>query len=374
MEHTTTSTLVRAPVNEPEVELDSPAPRPRTLRFPQVPRSVREPQPALGVRSPAAPKILSEGGSVFLVAFGIYLVVAILLDFKYKVYPGDAFSRMANGFYVIYSSDPHLAAIGFVWEPLQSLADMVVLLLGNHIWPALSHDEFSGSLVSALAMAGAAFQMCAALREWGVSRAPRLLLTGLFAVDPMIAYYAGNGMSESLFTFTLITATRYLLRWMRDRDLRSLAYSATALALCYLTRNEAATAALIGGIVVGLVTYSRSKGKRSDRAKRGVSDLLIFGAPAFIAALGWAICSYVIIGAIIDGGALQVRLAHQEGLGGTLFHRICYETDAILALAPFLLPLLVVAVAVALIRRDPRILAPLGVLGGSLAFDTFSRT
>ena len=42
--------------------------------------------------------------------------------------------------------------------PLQSLADMV-FLLGNHLWPALSHNNMAGSLVSALAMAGAVYQM-----------------------------------------------------------------------------------------------------------------------------------------------------------------------------------------------------------------------
>ncbi len=371
MEHRATSTLVRPPAFEAEEEFDTSATPRRNGHQPQAPSSVPLTQTHRVVRSPDAPRFLTEGKTIFFIAFGIYLIIAVLLDFKYKVYPGDAFSRMANGFYIIYSSDPHLAAIGFVWEPLQSLADMVVLL-GNHLWPALSHDEFSGSLVSSLAMAGAAYQMCAALREWGVTRVPRLVLTAFFALDPMIAYYAGNGMSESLYLFTLITSTRYLLRWMRDRDLRSLAYSATALAFCYLTRNEAATAALMGGVAVGLVTYWRAKGSRADRAKRGASDLLIFGAPAFIAALGWSICSYVIIGAFIDGGALQVRLAHQQGLGGTLFHRVCYETDAILALAPFLAVLLVVAGVIALVRRDPRILAPIGIIGGSLGFDTFS--
>jgi hypothetical protein len=315
---------------------------------------------------------VSEGRIVFLLAFGVYLVVAILLDFKYKIVPPDAFSRMANGFYVLYSRDPHLAAFGFVWEPLQSLADMV-MLLGNHLWPALSHDEMAGSLVSALAMAGAVYQVAAALREWGVSRAPRLVLTGLFALDPMIVFYGGNGMSEALYLCTLVTSARYLLRWMRDSDLRSLAYSAVALGFCYLTRNEAALAALLGGVSVGLVTYWRTKGDRRSRIRRGAADLLLFGAPAFVAALGWAVCSYVIIGAWVDGGALSVRLAHQrEGAVSSLQDRLTYDVHAFTALVPFLPILLVAAIVVAFWRRDPRILAPLSVIGGALTFDMLS--
>ena len=99
---------------------------------------------------------------------------------------------------------------------------------------------------------------------------------------------------------------------------------------------------------------------------------MIFGAPAFTAALGWAICSYVIIGAWVDGGALSTRLAHQKGNGGTIDGRFLYEFHAVGALAPFLSILLVVAAFVAFRRRDPGILAPLSVLGGSLAFDMLS--
>ena len=161
---------------------------------------------------------------------------------------------------------PHLAAVGFVWDPLTSVADMV-FLLGNHLWPALSHNDMAGSLVSALAMAGAVYQTSAALREWGVARTPRLTLTAFFALNPMILYYGGNGMSEGLYLFTLIASTRDLLRWMRDGDLRSLAYSAVALGLCYLTRNEAALAALFGGFAVGFVSFRRSSGQTHSRLR-----------------------------------------------------------------------------------------------------------
>ena len=167
---------------------------------------------------------MTEGRAVFLLCFGIYFAVAWLLDMRYQAFTPDAFSHMANGFYILYSRDPHLAAVGFVWPPLPSIAAMIPLL-GNHLWPALSHNDMAGSLVSVLAMAGAAFQILASLREWGVSRIPRLVLTTCFALNPMILLYAGNGMTEGLFVFTLVASTRYLLRWIHRGDLRSLAYS-----------------------------------------------------------------------------------------------------------------------------------------------------
>ena len=364
MEHTATSTLVR---EQEGVRLVQPLPE-----MPETPRSLRLPPTASGDQRPPSHLITSEGRIVYLLAFGVYLIVALLLDFKYRTFALDAFSRMANGFYILYSRDPHLAAVGFVWEPLQSMADMV-LLLGNHLWPSLSHNDMAGSLVSALSMAGAAYQMWAALREWGVSRAPRLVLNAFFALNPMILYYAGNGMSEGLYLFTLMASTRYLLRWMRDGNLRSLAYSAVALGFCYLTRNEAALAALLGGLTVGVVSYWRAEGRRASRIRTGLSDLVVFGAPAFTAAVGWAVASYVIVGQFIDGGDLSERLANERVESHTTLHsQILYEVHAFGALAPFLPILLMAAAAVAFRRRDSRVLAPLSVLGGALGFDMLS--
>jgi len=136
--------------------------------------------------------LITEGRAVFLLCFGIYFTVAWLLDIKYRAFTPDAFSHMANGFYILYSRDPHLAAVGFVWPPLQSIASMVILL-GNHHWPALSHNDMAGSIVSGLAMAGVAYQIFATLREWGVGRIPRLVLTACFALNPMMLLYAATG-------------------------------------------------------------------------------------------------------------------------------------------------------------------------------------
>ena len=363
MEHTAASTLIRDQEVERGVETlaeQAEIPRPREVR----PVTRNDDQRSLGRR------LVTEGRIVFLLALGVYLVVAILLDFKYRTFALDSFSRMANGFYIIYSRDPHLSAVGFVWDPLTSVADMVVLT-GNHLWPALSHNNMAGSLVSSLAMAGAVYQLCAALREWGVSRIPRLVLTAFFALNPMIVYYGANGMSEGLFLFTLMASTRYLLRWMHDGDLRSLAYGAVALGFCYLTRNEAALAALLGGVAVGVVSYWRTDGRRPSRIRAAMSDLAIFGAPAFTAAVGWAVVSYVITGqyfaqiqSIYGSAAQEKLLAHK-----TLHGRILYEFHAVAAFAPLLPILLIAAVAVARWRRDPRMLAPLTVLGGALGFD-----
>jgi hypothetical protein len=277
---------------------------------------------------------------------------------------------MANGFYIIYSRNPHLAAVGFVWEPLTSIVD-AFFLLGNHIWPALSHNDMAGSLTSACSMAAAAYQLHSAAREWGVRRIPRIVLTASFVLNPMILLYAGNGMSEGLYLFTLAAGTRYLMRWIRDGDLRSLAYAAIALAFSYLTRNEAIGGLAAGTLVVAIVSYRRCKSERPAKIRTAMADATIFAVPGIIAAAGWAIASYVITGSFFEqyssiyGSSEQEALLSHESQGA----RVDYIFHAVLSLWPLIPIVLVAAVVIAIRRHDRRILAPLSVLGGALAFD-----
>lgn len=317
-----------------------------------------------------ARRIFSEGGLVAVLFFALYLAVAILLDFKYLAFNGDAVSRMANGFYVLYSRDPHLAAIGFVWNPGTSIADIAPLLF-YHLWTPLASHMFAASLVSASCMAGVVYQVRCAVFEWGVKRAPRLVLVAILGLNGMIVYYGGNGMSEGLYLFTLVASCRYLLRWLRDDDLASLVYSATALGVCYLARNEAVGAAMLAGVVVAGVGYARRTSSRSARIWGGLTDLTIFEFPFVTAFLGWAVVSYVITGQPFEQFTSIYGNSSQEKLSGhrDLHARILTDVHAVYYLAPTLPLVLVVAVYLAMRRRDLGLLAPVTVVGGGLAFD-----
>ena len=313
---------------------------------------------------------ITEGRAVFLSCFGIYFVVAWLLDLTYKTFAPDSFLHMANGFYILYSRDPHLAAVGFVWPPLQSVAT-TILLIANHLWPALARNDMSGSLISSIATAGAAYQILASLREWGIGRIPRLLLVACFALNPMILLYAGNGMSEGLYMFTLVASTRYLLRWIRSGDLRSLTYSAVALACTYLVRYEVVGSVALAVPLVAIVSYMRARGSRRLRIRTAIADLVVFTAPVFVAIAGWAITTYVIIGVWFgEFSSVYSNAAHVHYELHMDFHgRLLYELHSLGALGPILPALLVASGVVVLVRRDFRLLAPAAMLGGALASD-----
>jgi hypothetical protein len=312
----------------------------------------------------------SEGGVVALIAFAIYLTVAILLDFKYRILPLDAVSRMANGYYVLWSRDPHLAAIGFVWSPLQSFADIPSLLL-RPLFPVLATHDLAGSIVTVLAGVGAVHQVHAALREWGVRRGPRLALTLVFGINPMILYYAGNGMSDMLYVFLLVMTTRYFLRWLHVGDLRSLVYAGSALGLAYLDRYEALGAAGVAGVVVLGVSYWRSQGRVRYRIMAASADATIFLLPLLATFVAWAVMSYVITGQAFPGITSQYGTGAQtsESVRMTLAMRAAHGVHNVEYLAPLLPVVLVLAIFFAARRRDLRILAPLAILGGSVTFD-----
>ena len=310
---------------------------------------------------------------MFIAAVAIYLIIGLLLDFHYRSFNGDASSRMANAFYVLYSRDPHLAAVGFVWNPGQSIVDLVPLLF-YHLWTPLATHMFAASLASAFCMAGAVYQGRCALAEWGVSRAPRLVLVLFLALNPMMLYYGGNGMSEGLYLFTLLATCRYLLRWMREDDLASLVYAATALGCCYLARNEAVAPAILGAAVVLGVSYGRRTLPRPERRWNALTDTTIFLIPVVTSFIGWAVVSYVITGqpfeqftSIYGNSSQELLLSHQ-----VLHGRLVTDLHAVLYLAPTIPIVLFLAIDIATRRRDFGLLAPLAIVGGGLAFDLLS--
>jgi hypothetical protein len=303
----------------------------------------------------------------FLLPLAVYLVAGALLAFHYESFHGDAQNRVANAFYVLFSRDPHLAAIGFVWNPLPSLA-VLPLLPFKFIWPALTERAFAGNIVSALFMAGAVYQMHEIFRDLRVRWLVRAVLTGLFALHPMIVYYGGNGMSEASFLFGLLLAARYLSRWLAQRDLLSLAAAGGALGLAYLTRPEAIFAAFSATVLV-LVVGTVRKGLGN-----GIALAVGFAAPWVFSVAVLAGISLVVTGHAFEqfssvyGTASQVQVI--EGLGSDALEAepVSFVMRQVSALAPFLGVATGLALVMAAWRRDLRALAGLIVVGSVLAF------
>ena len=342
-----------------------------------LPHQNETPEPTSRPRRPRrfSRHLVNEGSLVFFGAFAAYLAVAILLDFRYHAFDGDAISRMANGFYVLHSRDPHLAAVGFVWNPLSSIADLPLLAF-NSVWPVLASHNVAGTTMSAISMGGAAYQLNSILRDWKMAGALRILLTAFFVLNPLILLFGGNGMSEAIYLFTMLSATRYLLRWLRAGDLPSLVYSAIALAFAYLERSEPVAAAAIATPLVFWVTFVRSGGPRKARMWAALTDVTILVIPILTAFVGWAVVSYVITGQPFGqftskyGNSALIKGSHE--IVGSLSGRAVHELTAITYIGPLLSVVGVLAIVVAIYRRNVQILGVLAIIGGGLAFTLVS--
>lgn len=238
---------------------------------------------------------LSDGAAIFLLALGLYLLIAAILVFKGNALEGDGISRVAIANRILFSRDPHLAAIGFVWSPLPILA-LLPLVLFKGVWPALVQLGFAGNIVSSLFMGGACLQVLRFLEDGGVGRRVRLTLTACFALNPMIVWFGANSMSEAQFIFLLLLTTRHLTLWLRNNRAAELVATGLYLALAYLTRYEAAVAVAAILLVVAAATYIRSGGTPATRLTIAAYDCLIAVGPFLVAFVLWALISWAITG------------------------------------------------------------------------------
>ena len=337
------------------------------------------PHPIGRTRSGTRRLVPGEGAVFFAGSLTLYLAFAALLVFGLDSIEGDAWSRVGNAFYMLYSRDPHLAAIGFVWNPLPSIA-LVPLLPFKELWPPLVEQGFAANIVSALCMAGAVYQVRSILREHGVARPATLILTLLFALHPMILLYAANGMSEAMFLFFGLTAVRHLTNWVKRREASTLVHAGLALALLYLTRYE--SIAIAGAAVLLVLVFSYLDARRGDRDARttALADAVILAGP-FVAAAGlWALASWVIVGnpfesftsvygfaSQLEIGAAEIQASTGQGTAAAPG----YVVQQVMGIAPAL-AVVGAGLVIALVRRKPEALVPIVLLGASLAFSIWA--
>ncbi len=310
---------------------------------------------------------------MFGVSFVVYLVAAWELAITHHAIVGDAMARVANGSYVLFSRDPHLAAVGFVWNPLPSLAALPLLTLSRW-FPVLRTQAFAGNIVSAAFMAGTVALIWCIVRELRVALVGRVGLTILFAAHPLVMQYGANGDSEAALLFFLALTCLGLLRWLDRRDLNSLATVGLALAFGYLSRQEFLAAGGASLLLILWCTYRDAVGSRTHRRWAALTEATVAGMPFGFAVACWAGSALVIVGtatSYLDVNSEQVTAARSgisTVVGGTgAIDRVAYYLGQLLVLEPLWSLVLLAACVLAWRRRDRRILAPLVTFGAVAA-------
>ncbi|OBA89664.1 ABC transporter [Mycolicibacterium mucogenicum] len=313
--------------------------------------------------------------SIYFTTFAGYVAVGYWLQVRHGFILGDALSRVSAAQSVLFSRDPHLAAIGFIFTPLSALLQIPAIALGE-IWPDITERAFSGSLMSATFMAGAAVQILGMGTDRGLARTYTLAITGLFAVNPMILFYGSNGMSEAPFVFFISWAVRRLILWMRDDDVHHLVTAGgIAMGLAYLTRYDALACVTAAGVVVGATTYVRAR--RAPRVRRAILDLLMVSGPGMVAFVGWAAISWLITGEAFAQFTSQygnTAILAQSGQSTPTFGAgLGFAATCTTLLAPALIPIGLCAVS----RRWRRptwgvLMPPVAIYGAALSFQSLS--
>lgn len=174
---------------------------------------------------------------IFAVALAFYIVIANYVVFHTHYMINDAYARIDNAFDVLFTRDPHLAAIGFVWPPLPSFL-MLPIIAFKGVWPALVTKGFAGSIEAAIFSAGTVVLFASGLRWAGVSRGMRWVFCLVWMINPMIVVYGIQGMAEAPFVFFIVASLLVFLRWCESRRAALLPLLGIVAGLGCLCRNE----------------------------------------------------------------------------------------------------------------------------------------
>jgi hypothetical protein len=322
------------------------------------------------------------GPALFAASFLTYTAIGMVLTLHYNLVDGDGPSRVADAGYVLFSRDPHLGAIGFVWNPLPSLVELPFLLLKG-VWAPLQTRGQAGTLQSALFMAAAVCQVRLIALDRGVPRGWRWLLIAGFAINPMIVMFGGNGLSEAALLFCTTWAARRLMLWMRTPDTVHLVVAGLALTVGYLARYESLAAAVGAAALVAGTSAWRARTTDGGRLRlgygAGLYDAALLMFPVLMGFIIWAASSLILIGQPFTqfssqyGNSSQVSSSH---VGQQVTNHLAVLESALRAmvsLEPLLPTVLVIAAALAIHRRAGDLLAPLVLFGGILSFEAVAQ-
>lgn len=214
-------------------------------------------------------------------------------------YHGDGISRVANAFYVLYSRNPHLGAIGFVWNPLPSMVDLLFLLFYRWI-PAMATKGIAGLLMSSLFASLTASLLAQSfirrkLPVWVV-----IVFPLLFSFCPMIFLFGFNGLSDISFIYFAILSIISFLNWLEAKSLGDLVISSFALALSFWSRYEAVPfgASLIVGSLIAVIMLQKQKQPPNEgwfcfKWSQAEGICAIVATPIFYSGILWLLFNYI---------------------------------------------------------------------------------
>lgn len=296
-----------------------------------------------------------------VVTFLAYLGIAAVLHFSLNYWVHDAWARSAAGYAALFSRDPHLAAIGFVWNPAPTVLQLPFMVILEPLGAAM----FAGPLITVLTGTAAVALMYLTLLELARDRRVALIGAGLFAANPMIVLYAANGMSELPFLTLLVAAVYLFVRWADGLRPGFLILLGIVLGLSFWMRYESLPLVVAALLAVLLVARASNHADSYSEAA-----LIVVAMPMVLSVALWMTANLVIQGdpfffaaqfrPQLDASGLNAPTAPLAGGGvlhhsaaGDMFAAVVYGLQRSALLAPLFATGLGATAAVALVRRQP---------------------
>ncbi len=244
--------------------------------------------------SPSPSRDTWVGAAASVVGMALALALARDMVFRLHLLLGDGVSRVANASYVLFSRDPHLAAVGFIWPPLPSLLSIPLLLpmlLLSHAFPPLLRDGFAGNILSIMAFGGTIWGSDRILRRFTVPAPWRAVYLAAFVGNPLLLFYAANGMSESLLLFCLTFLVDAMSNYLKGEHYAPLGLAGIWLALAFLTGYEAVFLGLAAAVGV---TWKHLAARHSKEHLE--ASLFFLLLPAFYTGVLWMVVQALLLG------------------------------------------------------------------------------
>lgn len=311
---------------------------------------------------------------LFVASFLVYAFLGWVGAYLLETYNWDGITRIAQAHGVLFSRDPHLAALGFVWPPLPALSDLPLLFLLKPLGLPL----LSGPLMSAFYAAFALVQIDVILHRFGLSLPWRLVWVTAFGMHQLIVHNSVMGLSEAPFMALLLLSLNGFLQWEQDGRPGGLLWAGIGAALAIYCRYEALAWVAAMAFAIAWRQWVVT-GKLWSHTASG--SIVAFITPPVWALALWVFANWQITGNPIyflvgpGSTATTPDTAHIVGpthlfyyAQGSLAGSALLLARQILSLAPLVLPASIALLLVAIWRRRWADLTLLFVAWSILAF------
>lgn len=303
-----------------------------------------------------------EGLAIFVLFAGAYFALGYRTTIEDDVIVFDSLDRLARAYMAFWNDPPKLAAIGFAFPPLTTIAFLPLAIV-----KPLASSLVALPLLSALFSAGTMVVLNVTFRRCEMPALMRYALLLAFGLNPLWLFYAGNGTGDAVYLFFLAFGVMCFVNWYCTEGAIHLMGAGTALALAAMTRYGLLVWAVVTAFLVAAALARR--GADRDEVEGSV---ITYAAPAFYAVALWTLFNALIVDSPFgwlkpSDSTLAVNSDQFVGNGDTDFGNVMeHMLEVVAGVAPLAFLMIVLLVAAFLLKRDDLALWLAGLIALSM--------